>query len=194
MAIRQSRISQSTKSWRYAPVKDQFDILRKKLVEVSDAICKDTRMLNGALQTAATPVINNLQQKYDAYDKTDGGGNLMVVFNAKPSRSRRGVIIIGPDRKRSKGWQLLHLIEYGSVARYMKKGLRAGGITQKTMQPYKLPKAPATFKPYKGKYTGVMPAKRFMLNTIAETEGQVLETMKKQIKKVSDKKLKQMGW
>ena len=193
MAIRQARIAQSTKSWRYTPVKDQFDVLRKKLVEVSDALCRDTRTLNSSLQKAATPIINELQVKYNAYDKSGSDGNLKVIFNAKPSRNRRGVIIIGPDRSKSKGWQLLHLIEYGSVGRYMKRGLRDGNITQK-MQVYKLPNAPAKFKPYKGKYTGVMPAKRYMLTTMMQNESKVLDIMTQEIKKVSDKKLKQMGW
>jgi 1,6-anhydro-N-acetylmuramate kinase len=52
----------------------------------------------------------------------------------------------------------------------MTKGLRQGGITQKTLQPFQ---GPPMFAPYKGKSTGVVAAQPFIRPAVEQTKDEV---------------------
>jgi len=69
-----------------------------------------------------------------------------------------------------KGGSIAHIIEYGTVNRVMQKGLRAGGITDVTMQKFK---GPPQFAPYKGKSTGVVAARPFIRPALAATKKEI---------------------
>lgn len=138
-------------------IEKQFNSVAKSL--------RDIKIENGEILTIlgqeAKPMISELK----AQAPVDDGG-LRDSITLWPSNKKPGRIWIGPGI----GGAHAHLVEYGTVSREMTKGLRAGGITQKTMQAFK---GPSFFRPYKGKSTGVMPANNFIQRSLDNVKDRV---------------------
>lgn len=146
--------------------------------------------LTDAVEDGAQVLVTAMQEDYNKIDKTGIGGDINIVINAIRSKKTKNRVIVGPDRKASRGWQLSHILEYGTVERYMKKGLRAGNITQKTMRPFQ---GPNYFRPYAGKYTGVMPARSFIRTAVDRSQPDVIKAIAESLDVKIEKKKQSLG-
>lgn len=145
------------------------------------------KQIQYVMTRGAQPLANQMQANYNAIDASDG--TVALQFDIKPSRKKVNIVYAGVNKK-SKGYQLTHLLEYGSVERVMKKGLRAGNITQKTMSKYK---GFGAFTPKAGKSTGVMPAFAFMRKAVVSSRSEVIAKMETEFDAYLTKKVKQLN-
>jgi HK97 gp10 family phage protein len=123
------------------------------------------------LKKAAKPMIEAMKAK--APEKTGRLKDSITVWSAKKRPYR---VYVGPSYKLwNGGGRIAHIIEFGTVSRTMLKGLRAGGITQSTMQPFA---GPPMFAPYKGKKLGAVAARPFIRPAVEATSNQVIENIK----------------
>lgn len=102
------------------------------------------------IQELAAPIVGDLQQ--NAPEKTGAVMRSIRVFRGSKDPYKR--VQIGPQNVKGGGpdaGNAAHLTEWGTDERVMLKGLRAGNITQNTMEPYK---GPSFYRPYRGKSTG----------------------------------------
>jgi hypothetical protein len=142
------------------------------------------------LQTIAAPIVTDLQTS--APNKTGATMRSIRVYRQAKSPYRK--IQIGPMYVKGGGpdaGNAAHLSEFGTAERTQKKGLRAGGITQKTMEPFK---GPNFFRPYAGKPLGRVQAKQWILNVYKRQQSAAQSTGNQMLLAAIDKKAKQQGF
>jgi len=142
------------------------------------------------LQTVAAPVVADMQSS--APNKTGATMRSIRVYRQAKSPYRK--IQIGPMYVKGGGpdaGNAAHLTEFGTAERVMKKGLRAGGITQKTMEPFA---GPNFFRPYAGKPLGRVQSKAWIYNVFIRQKSAVLATGKALLLHAIEQKAKQKGF
>jgi hypothetical protein len=113
------------------------------------------------LDIGTKPLVNELNNEVKRYET---GENVRIVFGSIPSRKMGNVRRIGPMSS-SRGWQTLHLIEYGTVLRKKKDGSS----------------------------TGVMPAAGFMRRAVANNRPGVIKGIVRLTMAAIEKATKQNG-
>lgn len=95
-------------------------------------------------------------------------GALKASIGVNKSKKNPLFVWVGPQYSNksslSEGGNHAHLVEFGSKARYMKRGLIAGEFTRESGGSKKFEGLPR-HAPYAGKFTGVMPATPFVRPT-----------------------------
>lgn len=138
------------------------------------------------LTQAAQPLINEMRTRAP---KDKGAlARSIDVWNARKTPYR---VWVGPSYKLGQGGRHAHLVEYGTAERVMKKGLRAGNITQATMQVFR---GPSYFRPFAGKRVGVMPAQPFIRNSVQATGDQVKQNIHNAVSMLIFSRAKQQGF
>ena len=150
---------------RSAIIKDFGDV--KMAMQAMNVLSDDE--IKKILTTAAQPLINEMKTR--APKNTGSLADSISVWNARKTPYR---VWVGPSYKIGNGGRHAHLVEYGTVERVMKKGLRAGNITQGTMQVFK---GPSYFRPFAGKSVGIMPAQPFIRNSVEAARSTVVQNI-----------------
>lgn len=174
----------SVNSIRASIIKD-FGEVKMALESLAGTGAITTKDINKVLMDAAQPLIADMKSR--APKDTGRLANSITVWSAKRRPYR---VYVGPSYKLWAGGRIAHIIEYGTVERFMKKGLRAGGITQSTMEPFK---GKPEWVPYKGKSTGVVPARPFIRPAVEATQTQVIERLRNNMLVVIANKAKKAG-
>lgn len=143
------------------------------------------------IRVASTPMVDAIRNSIPIHT-----GNLRRSIDFIERSRRKGkfknaaTVIIGA--RTYGGFKGLHasVLEKGTNERKMTRGLRAGDITQKTMEHYK---GPWFFKPFKGKSTGKIEGRLFMAKGFDATINQVWNNSKDGLLKLANKELKAKG-
>ena len=138
------------------------------------------------LTESAQPLINSMKAKVPV--DTGRLRESITVWSAKRNPYR---VYVGPSYRIYNGGRIAHILEYGTVERVMKKGLRAGNITQTTMQKFK---GPPIFVPYKGKRLGAVVARPFIRPAVEETRSEVSEKLKVNVLDIVQQKAIKLGF
>jgi len=131
------------------------------------------RDIDTILINAAQPLIDEMKARVPV--DTGRLRNSITVWSARKNPYR---VYVGPSYKLGGGGRVAHILEYGTVERVMTKGLRAGGITQSTMERFK---GPSEFAPYKGKSTGVVMARPFIRPAVEAASDLVIRNLQHNI-------------
>ena len=131
------------------------------------------RDIDTILINAAQPLIDEMKARVPV--DTGRLRNSITVWSAKKNPYR---VYVGPSYKLGGGGRVAHILEYGTVERVMAKGLRAGGITQSTMQVFQ---GPRKFAPYKGKRLGAVVARPFIRPAVEAVNDVVVRNLQQNI-------------
>lgn len=142
--------------------------------------------VDNVLKESAQPLIDAMKAKVPV-----DTGRLRESITVWSAKRRPYRVYVGPSYKIYDGGRIAHILEYGTVERVMKKGLRAGGITQTTMQKFE---GPPIFAPYKGKKTGVVMARPFIRPAVDAVGDIVSERLKNNVLELVTLKARKLGF
>lgn len=142
--------------------------------------------VDNVLKESAQPLIDAMKSKVPV-----DTGMLRQSISVWSAKRRPYRVYVGPSYKIFDGGRIAHIIEYGTVERVMKKGLRAGVITQTTMQKFA---GPPIFAPYKGKRTGVVSARPFIRPAVASTSEEISNRLKQNVLELVTLKARKLGF
>lgn len=163
-----------------------------ELSDVCDAIQKigSVKSVHSVIEKAGQPMLGKIRS-------TAPSASIAASFGFFKSRRHDGILWLGPKYSNSKTGDhippgnLTHIFERGTKERFQNKGLRAGGITRKSMEKFS---GGSNLNPKAGKSTGKITATYFVERAFNSTKDQVEKSLAEGIEKLIEDNAKSLGF